>query len=138
MLLQSFKRIIKGDFPEEYGELIEKLSYSINLGFDNVLNALNNNVNLTNNIACTLKDVQVNVDADGFPLKSATIKLLNAQVKAIGCTVISSVNLNNNARYPTSQPFVTFTQNNDTIIINNISGLQVNDSYILKVIVWHG
>lgn len=138
MLLQSFKRIIKADFEDKYQDLIEKLSYSINLGFDNILNALNNNVNLSNNIACTLKDVQVNVGVDGFLLKPATIKLLNAQVKAIGSTVILSTNNSNAARLPTNQPFITFTQNNDTIIISHISGLQANDSFTLKVIVWHG
>lgn len=138
MLLQSFKRIIKGDFEEVYQEMIDKLAYSINQSFDNILDALNNNISLNNNIACTLRDLLVNVGPDGTPLRTANIKLLNAQVKAIGCTVISSINNTNNTRIPTSQPFITFTQNNDIIIINNISGLRTNDSYTLKVIVWHG
>ncbi len=138
MLLQSFKRIIKSDFADDEQDMIEKLSYSINQGFDNVLNTLNNNVSLANNVACTLRDFQVAVDSTGTPKKAVVMKLLNSQVKAIGSTVITSNNITNARRVPTSQPFITFSQNNDTIIISNISGLQVDDNYVLKVIIWHG
>lgn len=133
----GFRRLFRQDFKEEYGDLIDGLSPAINTGIETLYNVFNKNVDLSNNIQCTVKDVTVEVDSSGTPkvTTSFALDVLNTPVK--GTTVILANNLTNTSTYPTSQPFVSFSQNANNLIINNVSGLQANQKYTLRVIAWN-
>lgn len=138
MKLQSFRRIIKSDYSADEQSLVDKLSSSINIAFDNVFEALNGKIDLTNNVSCTVTSVNVMTNSSGVPAVTTAFKISSANVKVIGCSVISAINNTNTTTYPTSSPFIIFSQNNDVITINNISGLVADNNYTLKIIAWYG
>lgn len=128
--LASYRRIITNDFKDpEQKKLIEQLSLPINYSFNELYFAANGRLGLKDNIYCTVKDVQIEKGiGSSFNLDKPGVVL--------GCTVISAINMTNSAVYPTSQPFVSFVQNGDSVIINNISGLQADQLWVIKIVAW--
>lgn len=131
--LPGYRRIFTTDYDKQYQNLVDKLSVSINQGFDALYNALNDNLTLSDNTTSTVKTITVTVDANGTPTNNAQFNL-NTATKIIGTMVVSATNNANSKVYPTSQPFVSFSQNGATITINNISGLQAGNSYSLTIV----
>lgn len=138
MQLQSYRRINKNDYDKQYQPIVEKIANSINIAFDNILEAFNKKVDLANNIACTVTDVQTVVDNSGNPTISTSFKISSTTIKVIGCQVINATNNTNSSVIPTGQPFINFSQNNNIININNITNLTAGNNYTLKVIAWYG
>lgn len=136
MKLPSFRRLFAQDYGQEFKDLVDKLSGSLNYGIEVLYNALNNNITLSDNIACTVAEVVVEVNTLGNPKSSISFKLRNNQ-KVEGLIVLSCVNLSNTAIYPPGAVFVNFTNNSDTIIINNIKGLDANVQYRIKLVAFN-
>lgn len=135
MIIERFKRIFKGDYPKDQQELVERLSGSINSGFETLHNAMNRNVSISDNIACTVKKVSTKVTSAGIPTSTLSFKIdTTGQIK--GITVIRAVNLTNSTTYVNSQPFITFSQNNTTVTIDHITGLPVDNNFELTLIAW--
>ena len=137
MKAPGFRRLFKQDFKEDYGDLIDGLSPAINTGIETLYQVVNKNIDLTYNIQCTVKDVNVEVDSTGKPKSTTSFALDVANTPVKGCQVIQAENLTNSATYPTSQPFISFTQNNNNLILNNVTGLQANQKYRLRVVAWN-
>lgn len=133
--LPSFKRIFYTDFPKDYQSLVEQLSYTINQGFDALFNALNNNLTLNDNLAVTVKDITVSVNATGTPTSSTGFTVSNSNTIA-GVQVIKATNNTNPTIYPTSGVFITYTQSGNLITINNIAGLPANNQFTLRVVAY--
>lgn len=131
--LPGYRRIFTTDYEKQYQQLVDSLSVSINQGFDSLYNALNNNLTLGDNSTSTIKTITLSVDSNGVPNPGSQFTL-NTTTKVIGMQVVSAINNTNNKTYPTSQPFITFSQNSNIITINNISGLQTSNSYTLTII----
>jgi hypothetical protein len=133
MKLASYRRIITKDFATEDQELIEQLGSTINDSFNSVYSILNKRVNLTDNIAATVKEIIVIVDSDGIPtsLVRFTVDVPNVPVVQVICG--RARNITNPTTYPTAAPFISFTQNGNTVIINHITGLAANQQWRLIV-----
>lgn len=137
MKLPSFKRLDKQNFPLDFKELIDKLGFIFNSNQEPVYDVLNGKVSLKDNILCTIKDVQVMVDSDGLPKNSnSSFKLDNSNMRVLGCEVIRALNQVSSNTYPTSHPFISFSQNSGIVSINHVSGLQADQTYILTIIAW--
>jgi len=136
MRLPSFKRFFSQDFDKQYKNLIDKLSLTLNYGIEVLYDALNNNVTLRDNIKCTVKDVTLSVDAGGFPKISTIFTLDQTNSKVEGCEVINALNQTNSSIYPTSGVMINWTQNVNAVTINHVTGLQANDTYLLRIIAW--
>lgn len=136
MKLPNFRRLFSKDYPQESQGLIETLSGSLNYGIEVLYSALNNNITLRDNIACTVAEFTVSVDSNGNPKGSVSFKL-NSNVKVEGLMVISALNTTNPANYPPGAVFVNYTGNSDSIIINNIKGLEANVTYRIKVVAFN-
>jgi hypothetical protein len=134
MKLSSFKRLITKDFPEESRTLIEQLGSTLNDSFNQVYSALNKRLTFIDNIACTVKDVQVIVDSSGNPTQVAGFNLDIPNMTVLGVIVIKVDNLTNSILYPTAAPFISFQIVNNTVRINNITGLIAGNVYRIKVI----
>lgn len=134
--LKSYKRIITSDYPDEDQETIEQLGRTLNDAFNEVYFTLNGRVDLTNNLFCSVRLVDVIVDANGNPTSRTTFSL-NSTQPVIGCTVIQAINQTNSAIYPTGAPFVSFTQLDQALLINNITGLQPNMRYTLRIVAFN-
>jgi hypothetical protein len=133
MKLGNFKRIISNDYPETNRDLVEQLGKSLNDGIEQLYFANNNKLTFSDNFAATVKEVEITVGANGNPINRTSILLNNTNV-VIGNIVISAVNKSNATLYPTSSPFISFTQDGKTLYIDNITGLQANNRYLVKII----
>lgn len=135
MKLPNFRRILFNDYEPEYRKLVERLSITINNGFESLNNAMNKNVSLGDNVRCDIKDIVVEVNENGFPKKEIAINsTLAGSPVFIGSHVILSQNLTNSAIYPTSGVQCNFTQSARGIIINHITGLPANYQFLLRVV----
>lgn len=136
MKLQNYKRIISTDFEEDEQKLVEKLGRNLNDGIDNLYFALNNKLTFEDNFFATVKDVEVTVDSNGVPVVRTAVLLSNTNpVK--GTLVISTVNKTNATSYPTSAPFISFSQNGATLFIDNITGLKPNERFVVRFIAFN-
>jgi hypothetical protein len=133
MKLGNFKRIISTDYPQENQALIEQLGRQLNDSIEQLYFAMKNKLSFGDNFAATVKTVDVNVDKTGAPINQTSI-LLSTSTVVTGCIVVSAVNKTNAALYPTSSPFISFSQNGTTLYINNVTGLQANNTYTLNLI----
>lgn len=136
MKIQAYRRIYKTDYEQQYQKLIDTLSVSLNAAFDSLFGALNNGISLNDNIACTVKDISVQVDSSGKPLQTTTFAITTTTGAISGIQVIKATNTDSSSVYPISQPFITYTQNNTIITIVNISGLQASAHYTLRVVAY--
>lgn len=134
MKLPNFRRLFKGDFPVEVQDLIDKLSVTINHGFELLYEALNNKLTFRENFLATVKDVDVEVDATGTPKKTTSISLSFTN-RVDGCLVIKADNLTNTNTYPSGSVMINYKQTENSIIINNITGLQADNVYRLRIVV---
>lgn len=134
--LKSYKRIITSDYEKDVQPVVEQLADTINDAFNDVYFTLNGRVDLRNNIFCSVKDVDVTVDANGFPVSRTTFGL-DRQATVIGCQVISAINQTNSAIYPAGAPFISFTQLDQALLINHITGLQPNMRYTLRIVAYN-
>lgn len=134
--LKSYKRIITQDYKPEDQDMIEQLGGSVNDSFNDIYFALNNRISLVDNIFCTVRLVDVTVNSAGIPVNRTTFAL-NTTFPVIGCQVISAMNQTNSAAYPTGAPFISFTQIDQALLINHITGLQPNQRYTLRIVAYN-
>lgn len=133
MKLPNFRRLNKNDYSEDEQTLVDKLSNSLNYGIEVLYTALNNRVNLRNNVDGTLKDIEITTDSNGIPLSSTTFVLNRQEDQPIGLIVIDNENLTNSSIYPAGGITLSWVKVNNTIQITHATGLQANNTYRLRV-----
>lgn len=133
MKLSSYRRIITQDYQEEDQEMIEQIGSTINDSFNSVYSVLNKRITFTDNISATVKELVLTLNEDGTPqqLIRFTTDVLNTPVVQVLCG--RARNITNPSTYPTAAPFISFTQNGNTIIINHITGLAPNQQWRIIV-----
>lgn len=125
-----FRRIIKEDYPQKYQDLVDKLAYSLNYFIDSVSNSYNKNITI-DNLSFQYNEIDVEVDSTGKPKTKTSFKVSNLlPVKGFVC--IFSENKTNLTNYPTSTPFINYTNNGGDILVNSVTGLQPNNRYLLR------
>lgn len=135
MKIPNFRRIFYTDYPQDQQPLIQKLSVTINNGFENPYNALQNNISLADNIACTVKQVTLTVDSTGTPTTATSFSVTTTGTLT-GLTVMAATNQTTATVYPTGNPFISYTQNSQLITITNVAGLPANNSFLLTIVAW--
>lgn len=135
MKIGNFRRIYKTDYPVENQNLVDKLSVTINNGFELIYNAFAKNISLKDNIYCTIKDITVKVNANSTPNGTLSFNV-DTQGRILGISVIKAVSLDDTTSVPTSHPFIVYDQNNNTINISKIIGLPANVNFQLSLIAW--
>lgn len=135
MKLPGFKRLGKESIPQEFHQLVETIGNTVNSGMEVVYEALNKKVSLRDNLQCTVKDIDVAVDASGSPINPTAIQL-EGTARADGWLVIRADNLTDSDVYPEGSPFLSCSQTTNGLLINNITGLQENYTYRLRVVVF--
>ena len=133
--LATYKRLITSDFEEKDQELIEQLAFPVNDGFNALYSVVNGRIDLRSNLFCTVRDVEIITNSSGIPINKTSFNL-DKTGQVIGCQVISAINQTNSNIYPVSQPFVSFTQNSTSVTINNITGLQANNTYSIRIVAY--
>ena len=131
-LLQNFKRLYKNDFPQQYQSLMDQLSNIINPNTEAVYQTLANNVNLANNIYGQVATFTTQVTSSGAPSQALSF-VSTVPTSILGMVVLNAVSSGSPTVYPTGGIFCSFTQNGQTITINNITGLPTGTSFTLTV-----
>jgi hypothetical protein len=135
MKINTFKRIIKEEFKEDQREMIDKIAYAVNPFAEEVIKALSNNLTVADNLAQKFRDVTVEVDATGTPKQPLLFKT-NLTTNCLGILTMKAVNLTNPTTYPTGYPFLSFTELNNILTINNITGLPANNKFTLRLLLY--
>lgn len=106
---------------------------SLNNGIEVLYQALANQLTFRDNVKCTVIDVTLTVDATGKPTQGGTFALTFAG-NVDGVFVTMATNQVNSNVYPLGAVMVSGVQSNATFIISNVTGLQANTSYTIRVI----
>lgn len=134
MILPNYKRLNKKDYNEEEQELIDKLSFIINDGFSPLYSATAGRLSLEDNTLSAVRDVTLQVGANGIPVSRSVFSLSNSKVTVVRqCFVGRAVNLTNPKSYPTSGVTISFTQDVNNVIIDHVTGLTPGDQWTLTV-----
>lgn len=136
MKLPLFKRINKNDFSAKDQGMIETLAFSLNVGLENLHDALNKKLTFKDNFLSTVKEIEVEVDSSGIPKTTLSISLDFSNYRVLGTQVLKAENLTNSSIYPSSAIFISFQQSENTIIIKHLTGLQANNRYRITVVVF--
>lgn len=133
--LPTLRRLFKNDFKPEYGELVEKLIVSINNGFDNVYDALNNKITLRNNVLCNIKDFSIQVDSLGIPI--VPTNLVVNFTNNINVVMIGKIdNITTPSLYPEGVVISWEQVSTGNIKIKHISGLTRGQTYNIRVVIY--
>lgn len=131
--ISDYKRITYTEYSEEAAQIMEDLSEILNPFMREVTTVINGNLDFEN-LQQNIVQYEVTVDSKGVPNNN---KLRVSKNTINGLSVISARNLSNSSTYATSQPFISFSPpSNNVITINNISGLPVNNKFLLTIIVY--
>lgn len=134
--LPTLRRLFKGDFKPEHGELVDKLITSINNGFDNVYDALNNKITLKNNILCDIKDFSIQVNSSGIPTNALVLNVSFASTVSI-VSVGKITNSSNPQSFPAGGVTITWEQESAGFIkIKHITGLTSGETYSIRVVIY--
>lgn len=134
-VLPKYKRIRKEDFPKDAQDIVDRLAFSINDGFANLFSALTGKLTFGDNILSAFRDITVTVNSAGTPTTSVSAALPDGVTNPKGVIVVQASNQTNNNVYPTGTPFISYTVNNKSLIINNIAGLPANNTFELKILI---
>lgn len=129
--LPELRRIVTEEFKSEERDLIEKLGVVLNLFMEQTIDALNGNLDSIN-IKQEIKDLTLSVNASGTP-NTDVIAKSNIKGKVLGLEVIKADNITNPGTYPTGGIFISWTVVNNLIRILNVTGLQPDQQYTLRV-----
>jgi hypothetical protein len=125
--VNNIKRLTKEGFDEEYHQLVDTLSYSLNPLIDQIVNAFNKNINF-DNINQELVSIEATVNASGVPKSELNIKSA-LKTRINGCVVVNIVNLTNSTALLTGSPFINYDLATNGIIIKQITGLISDNKY---------
>lgn len=133
MKIPGWKQIISTDYAKQFQSLVAQLSLSLNNGVSVIYTALNNNLTIRDNFLATVKDVTVTVNANGTPTQTTAFQLKstsNVDFVMVGL----ATNQTNPGTYPTSGVFISGVQASNIYTIQNVTGLQAGQTYILRVL----
>lgn len=128
----NLRRIRVEDFEEKDRDLAGKLSLVLTEFMDQTIFLFNKHIDF-NNLNQQLVDIDISTDPTGKVVNPPKIKT-NINGKVIGILVINATNLVNPVIYPTGQPFVNYSINTSMVNILNITNLQINSQYRLKLL----
>jgi len=138
MKLEKFIRIFTKDYKQEFQQMVEQLAGTVNRNFEVAYEVLAGKVNLRDNIACTVKEIDVSVDANGIPTTATSFKVDSVSTRVDGVVVLNVLNLINSTTYPPGAVFVSATQANSASInlvtVNKITGLTPFVQYRLRLV----
>lgn len=128
MRLPSLKRIVLGDYTEDEQPLVNKLASTLNIGLESLYEALNNKLTVRENFKGMIKDVVVGTDgkASSFELSP------NGTVDVLWVGKVMAEN--GDSIIPPAAPFVSWRQEQNSIVITDIKGLGAGTSYKLRLV----
>lgn len=132
MRLPSQKKILREDLKDA-PNWIEPLISVVNNFMENVYQALNRNITLTENVSCFIKEM-VYITPSTYPTMENVEFMSSLKTKAIGVTLLQAVD--RSTYVPATGPvYVPWVEDNSNIVIYPIQGLQANKTYNIRLLV---
>lgn len=127
------RRINKEDFPRAAQPIIDGLSTLLNASLEEITNAINGNLSVSDNLNEYITYVDVEVNASGIPLVDTSVRIV-LKSRCKGLVVIRAEDISGTTAYVTTAPFVTFTEGNLGILsVKHVTGLPVNKKFRLTI-----
>ena len=131
MKLPTLQNLVKEDFPTSQQDMIGKIAFILNPALSAITSVLTNGITVSDNFNGNIRSITVTVDSNGIPINTTSFPSgLKSQVQNI--IVTRAQNQTNTTTYPTSCPFINFTDNSGQVTVNQISGLQANNTYVIR------
>ncbi len=135
MKLSNWRTLDKSDYDLKYSDLLEKLSTPLNSSMNEIYDALDNNLDFTNNINATLTSFSVSVDANGYPKSKVRFKLKDSQTSFSGIAVLDVVGASDTAKLPSGGVFVKGNLNEGGVNVTLVKGIDKDNTYNITVLV---
>lgn len=133
------QRLLKPeDFDSKDQALVQKLAFPFNTFMNQVINAFTGSIDFTN-LNMQINTFTTSMNSNGVPTTQVQFQN-NLSTKLYGLICINALNQSGDSTYPTAHPFISWSQNANTITINNISGIGIptgntnTDSYTFTVL----
>jgi hypothetical protein len=133
MQMSFIKKLIKEDFSQQFQDMIGKIAFVVNPAFQNIQSILNNGITLEDNVNCVIKSLTLSVDSTGVPTSPISFST-GLTSKVAHLIVTNCVNQTNPTVYPTGAPFISYVDNSGTLTINNITGLQAKNTFVITIV----
>lgn len=132
MKLPSQIKILREDVKGA-PEWVDRLIGPFNSLAETIYQAMNRNLTFSENIACFLKEITYKTTS-AYPV-AENITFTNAlRTKAVGCWVVQAYDRSNYEPAP-GPCYVPWVENNGTIVVGPITGLQASKIYTIRLIV---
>ena len=129
MIIQQPQRIKPEDYTEDSREDIARLAGILNSFMEEVYTALNKNLDITDNLNSSILTFRVAVNGGNTPTTKISLKpTLKTNIRGVLVMSASGANV-------LASPFITWSQNNGVLIINQIFGLTPGIDYTLTILV---
>lgn len=132
MKLQNYPRIVKENLPEKFRDIVDSFTGFNSLAED-LSNAFNKNITVDDNLNMQYKQLEVTLNGSGIPTITTEFKS-TLRNKSRGVIIVRAENLTNPSVFPTNAPFITFSEEQQVITINHITGLPANNKYRLTLL----
>lgn len=133
MKIQAPKRLLTSDFKDDDKEVASKIGGLINTFLEEVYNLTSKNITIGDNLDQVVKIITVSVNAAGVP--TTNISFQNPLKNRVqGFQVLRAIGNS----YPTSQPFISYSEKNNVIYVEHISGIPANTEFQLVILMIGG
>lgn len=131
MRVTNYKRIAKEDFEPDLQDAMEKLASSINPFADQIIQAFNGNIGF-DNLTQEIVQFDIQVDGSGRSINQVEVRS-NLRSRVQGYMVIR-VEVLGRGNPPNALPLINFTQNEASVRIQAVYGLQEATKYKITAI----
>ena len=121
--IPDLRTIKTEDFDKKDQGMVDKIAFPFNNFMQQVIGVFKNGIDY-NNLNRQVVTVTVSVDSTGTPIGTIQFRN-NLATKIQGIICMRALNQSPNIRYPASQPFISWSENNSVITIVNISGIGI-------------
>lgn len=135
MKLPSFKRLVKEDFPQEFGKLIDVLASNLNNTLDVIYQANSRRLSLQDNLLSDVKTFNVTVDSNGEPTNLTTFPIANPNIVTLSQVIVGNIkNLSDPEALLVGGVTILYSQTNTTTQVNNVLNSNANKTIIVDQI----
>lgn len=130
--IPDLRRIDSSDFDSDSRDMVDKLAFPLNSFMEQTRAAFDKAIDFTN-LNQEVITFTVATDANGVPVQKTQYKN-TLKTKVVGISLIDATNQTIPSHFPTSQPFIKFTESSNIVTLKYVSSLQPNEKYQIVII----
>lgn len=133
----DIQRLKTEDFPEEQRDLVERIAVSLNGFVEKMIFLLSKRVDFKNlnQFVSTINVVSGSTNTTDGSLKTPVTIKTDINGRIIGVSLINLANKTNSLAVPTSQPYISYSINQNLLTIQKIYGLNNTSEYSLTLLI---